>query len=178
MFFILGNAELDASIAVWECKRFYDYSRPITQIRSLFAGQQIEAWGGPYLGTQKIFGEDWYPYQPLNFITPPFAEYVSGHSTFSAAGAQVLKMFTGSDAFGGSVVIPAGSGRVEPGTVPAADLTLSWATFSDAAAEAGISRRYGGIHFKDGDMEALKIGRKVGQECFKKAQTYFNGTAQ
>src|SRR2546425_8459841 len=89
--------------------------------------------------------------QPVAFIPPPFPEFISGHSTFSAAGAEVLKSFTGSDAFGASATVRAGSSKVEPGATPAADVTLSWATFSEAADEAGISRRYGGGSIGDAE---------------------------
>ena len=124
-----------------------------------------------------INGEDWLPYQPLTFITPPFPEYISGHSAFSAAAAEILKRFTGSDNFGGSVTLPAGSSRVEPGLTPQSDVTLSWATFSDAADQAGISRRYGGIHFQQGDLDARATGRQAAQKCWDKANAYINGTA-
>ncbi|MDQ6759359.1 MAG: hypothetical protein M3Z32_05755 [Acidobacteriota bacterium] len=103
-------------------------------------------------------GNDWQPYQAKTVVTPPFPQYYSGH-IFSAARAEVLKLVTGSDAFGGSVKILAGSSRVEPGLVPASDVTLSWNTFSDAADEAGISRRYGGIHFVQGDLDARFRGQ-------------------
>jgi hypothetical protein len=174
LFFALGGAALDASIAVWECKTFYDSERPITAIRFLKRGKKILAWGGPYQGTKVINGEDWIPYQPCTFITPPFAEYCSGHSAFSTAGAEILKSFTGSDAFGASVTFPAGSSHVEPGLVPAEDLTLSWPTFSDAADEAGISRRYGGIHFEQGDLVSRALGRTVGAQCWARTMAYFN----
>jgi hypothetical protein len=173
LFFALGNAQLDASIAVWECKRFFDYARPISAIQFLYAGQLIEAWAGPGLGTQLILGQNFKSYIP----TPPFAEFTSGHSAFSASSAEVLRLFTGSSAFGASHTVLAGSSFVEPGLAPAADVTLSWATFEDAANEAGVSRRYGGIHFKDGDLSSRKMGRRIGEACVKKAQTYFNGTA-
>jgi hypothetical protein len=100
--------------------------------------------------------------RPVSAIRSPFAEYVSGHSTFSAAAAEVLARYTGSDALGASVTVPAGSSRIEPGTTPAADVTLSWPTFSDAAYQAGRSRRYGGIHFRDGDLAGRALGRMVG----------------
>jgi hypothetical protein len=177
MFFAMTNAVFDAGISAWHFKRFYDYVRPVTAVHFLFAGQQVRAWEGPGLGTRLIDGADWKPYQPLTFVTPPFAEYVSGHSTFSASAAKVLKLFTGSDRFGHSVTIPAGQSFVEPGLVPASDLTLRWSTFSDAADEAGISRRYGGIHFVDGDIQARKMGRKIGKQAWRKALTYFHGTA-
>src|SRR5438132_5433571 len=111
----------------------------------------VRAWAGPYQGTKLIDGATWFPYQSTTFPTPPFPEYSSGHSNFSAAGAEILKLFTRSDRFSGSATFPAGSSRVEPGAVPGGELTLSWPTFSDAANEAGISRRYGGVHFEQGD---------------------------
>jgi hypothetical protein len=54
---------------------------------------------------------------------------------------------------------------------------LSWSTFSAAADEAGISRRYGGIHFVQGDVESRALGRKVGGQAYNLAQAYINGTA-
>ncbi len=177
MFFALGNALLDASIASWEAKRFYDYVRPITAIRELFRGQSVVAWAGPFQGNKHIMGEDWLPYQVPSFLTPPFAEYVSGHSTFSAASAEILKSFTGSDRFGGSAVVRAGSSLIEPGLTPATDILLSWRTFSLASQEAGLSRLYGGIHFRDGNLRGRNMGRLIGERAWQKAQTYFDGTA-
>ena len=80
--------------------------------------------------------------------------------------------------FGNSVSFSPGSSRVEPGLVPHAPLTLSWATFSDAADEAGVSRRYGGIHFREGDAISRQMGRLVGDQAWAKAVTYFNPQAQ
>ena len=175
LFFALGNALMDAGIAVWEAKYHFDYVRPVTAVRFLYKDLPIPAWGGPFQGTQIIMGRDWQPYRPLTEVTPPFSEYTSGHSAFSAAGAQILKSFTGSDVFGGSVVIPAGSSTIEPGLVPAASVTLSWVTFLEAADEAGISRLYGGIHFKDGDLASRVMGRKIGKQVWEKARSYFKG---
>ncbi|WP_435011975.1 DUF6851 domain-containing protein (plasmid) [Tundrisphaera lichenicola] len=177
MFFLVANAVMDAGIAAWDTKRAYDYVRPVTAVHFLFAGGPVRAWAGPYLGTRWIDGGDWLPYQPLTFITPPFPEYVSGHSAFSAASAEVLRRFTGSDHFQGKVVIPRGSSRVEPGLTPARDTILRWPTFSAAADEAGRSRRYGGIHFEPGDLEGRTLGRRVGAAVWEKALTYFDGTA-
>jgi hypothetical protein len=169
MFFVLGNALLDASIAVWECKRFFDYVRPISAIRFLFAGQTISAWAGPGLGTREIPGEQFLPY----IATPPFAEYSSGHSAFSAAAARVLQHFTGSPRFGASATIAAGSSVVEPGIAPTEDVTLHWRTFDDAADQAGLSRRYGGIHFEDGDLESRRMGRAIGDRVWRTARRLF-----
>jgi hypothetical protein len=158
LFFALGGALHDAGVAAWDAKRAFDSIRPQSAIRWLFTGEKVCAWGGPGQGTTLIKGEDWQPYLP----TPPFAEYVSGHSTFSAAAAEVLGRFTGSDGFGASVTVPAGSSRIEPGSTPASDVVLHWPTFSAAADQAGRSRRYGGIHFRDGDLVGRALGRLVG----------------
>ena len=177
LFFALGNAELDASIAAWDAKRAFDGARPITAVRLAKAGKPIRAWGGPGRGTVLMRGEEWQPYQVRTFVTPPFPEFVSGHSTFSAASATILARFAGSDAFGAEVTIPAGSSRIEPGVVPARPVTLRWATFSEAADQAGLSRRYGGIHFREGDEEGRRMGRAIGAQVWAKALTYFDGSA-
>jgi hypothetical protein len=177
LFFALTNAIFDAGIYAWDAKCVFDSARPITAVRWLFRGHTIEAWAGPFLGTREIDGAAWTPYQQPTFPTPPFPEYASGHSSFSAAGAEILRQFTGRDAFGASVTIPAGSSKVEPGAVPARDLALSWATFSQAADQAAISRRYGGIHFQQGDLDARATGRLVARQAWAKALTYFDGTA-
>jgi hypothetical protein len=177
LFFALTNAIFDVSICCWDNKRAFDSVRPITAIRYLFQGQRVRAWAGPYRGTQLIRGEDWFPYQESTFPTPPFPEYSSGHSTFSAAGAEILRLFTRSDRFGATVTFPAGSSRFEPGAVPASDLTLTWTTFKAAANQAGLSRRYGGIHFEQGDLDGRTGGRLVAQQAWSKATRYFNGGA-
>ena len=93
------------------------------------------------------------------FLTPPFAEYPSGHSGFSAAAAEILRRFTGSDWFFHGVVLSPGSSRIEPGSTPERHVILFWPTFSAAADQAGLSRRYGGIHFLDGDLASRRLGR-------------------
>ncbi len=89
----------------------------------------------------------------------------------------MLQLFTGSDQFGFSTVLPASFGRVEAG-IPPEPTTFSYATFSDAADEAGLSRLYGGIHFPDDNTTAQAVGLLIGQQVWAKAQTYFDGTAQ
>ncbi len=177
LFFILTNTALDAIIACWDAKRAYDSERPITAIHYLFQGQKVRAWAGPYQGTQWINGEDWLPYQLPTVVTPPFPEFCSAHSTVSAASAEVLMWFTGSDHFGASFTQQAGGSQIEPGQTPATNVTLSWPTFSAAAQQAGLSRRYGGIHFKQGDLDGQTLGRHVGKKVWDKALRYINGTA-
>jgi hypothetical protein len=175
--FALANAELDASIAAWNAKRRWDYVRPITAVRTRMKGKLVLAWAGPYKGTRLIRGETWHPYQASTFPTPPFPEYVSGHSTFSGAGTRVLQRFTGSDLFGARVTVRPGTSFIEPGATPLLPAVLLWPTFSAARDEAGMSRRYGGIHFPDADVHGRDLGASVGQTAWDKAQTYFNGTA-
>lgn len=145
-FFLVGNAVMDAGISCWECKRHYNTSRPITAIRALSPGNAF-----------------WVPSQSADFLTPPFPEYTSGHSTFSAAAAEVLKRFTGSDDFVYS------TGRIAP-------LAGQWTTFSGAAEQAGVSRRYGGIHFESADLEGRRIGRLVGGLVWDRVMGYLQGT--
>jgi hypothetical protein len=177
MFFLVANAVFDASIAAWTAKIHYDYVRPVSAVRYLKQGKKIRAWVGPGQGTGVIDGDAWVPYQVPTFRTPPFAEYVSGHSTFSMAAATVLKSFLGSDDYGQCATFPPGWSKVEPGFAPAREVVLCWETFTQAAEEAGQSRLYGGIHFRQGNEEGLMLGRKVGEQVWEKAQEYFGDTA-
>jgi hypothetical protein len=176
MFFALTNALSDAGIAAWDAKIFFDSARPITAIRYLMNGKPITGYGpqGPAAGLATIAGEAWVPYQPTTFPTPPFPEHVSGHSTFSAAAAEVLARFTGSDTYGGSYTKAARSMAVEP-SLPSTALTLHWSTFTEAADEAGISRIYGGIHFDNANTAGKEMGRAVGAQAFERAQKYWQG---
>jgi hypothetical protein len=178
MFFALTNAMLDAGIAAWDTKRAYDSVRPVTAISLLFRGKRIRAWGGPDKGTIEMDGSQWIPYQPATFPTPPFPDYVSGHSTYSAAAARVLALWTRSDRFGDSALLPPGSSKIEPGVTPVRTIVLKWETFSDAANEAGMSRRYGGIHFARADLAGRQLGRLVADKVWSRAQDFFNGTAK
>ncbi|MGB3508030.1 MAG: DUF6851 domain-containing protein [Microcoleaceae cyanobacterium] len=183
LFFNLGNAVFDAGIATWESKTFYDYARPVRTVRELgelgligefnpeLGGFAIDAWAGPGEGIQTILATDFLTYQtPGGDPSPPFAEYVSGHSTFSAAGAEILQLFTGSDDFGASITFQAGESLFEPGITPEEPITLEWETFSEAADEAGLSRLYGGIHFEDGDLNGGELGQQVAESVWQETQ--------
>ena len=180
MFFAMHNASFDAGIVAWHFKRLYDGVRPITAVRYLMRGQTIVAWGGPGQGIKEIPGETWSPYNPGSNLTPAFPGYISGHSTFSGASAEVLRQFTGSDRFDFSTIIPKGFGRVEdPAThpIPPVDTRISFATFTEAAEQAAFSRILGGIHFMDDNTTGLFLGRLIGRRAWEKAVTYFEGTA-
>ncbi len=116
------------------------------------------------------------PFQEPTIVTPPFPEYVSGHSTFSAAGAYILRQVTGFDLFGDSYIAEPGSSQIEPGITPMLAVVLFWPTLSSAADQAGLSRRYGGIHFQQGDLDGRTLGQQVAAKGWSKAQSYFTGT--
>lgn len=169
LFFAMTNAVFDASIAGWGAKRRWDSVRPVTAVNFLYAGQQVSWWRPAGQGPRTVDGKDWKPYQASSVVTPPFPEFYSGHSVFSAAAAEVLQSFKSGDEFGASTRIAARSSRVEPGQSPTADVVLFWPTFSAAADEAGLSRRYGGIHFRDGDLAGRSAGRQIGAQAWRKA---------
>jgi len=175
LFFATGQAVLDASIAAWDSKRFYDSVRPISAIRYYFRNQVISAWGGPGQGTQLMLGQNWRPFQRATNPTPPFPEFVSGHSTFSAAAAFVLAGVRGSDAIALKGTVKAGGVGFETPTTPAQDLTFSWSSLPIAADSAGLSRRLGGIHFEQGDLAGRELGRAVGGQVLARIRALFEG---
>ena len=174
LFFALTNAMLDSSVACWECKRRYDSVRPITAIHELYNGKRIKAWGGPFKGIVEMDGKEWMPYQRTDFITPPFAEHVSVQSTLSRAAATILHAYTKKDTFEGCFLVKKGSSNIEPGQTPSSDIMLDWPTLTAAVEEAGISRLFGGIHFKRGNELGQKLGGAVGKCAWEKALYYFN----
>ncbi|MFY0628044.1 MAG: T9SS type A sorting domain-containing protein [Reichenbachiella sp.] len=130
------------------------------------------------IGVDWILAEDWWPYQRVSFVTPPFAGYVSGHSTYSRAAAEVLTMLTGDEYF------PGGMGEFhapmneflvfEDG--PSVDLTLQWATYRDASDQCSLSRIWGGIHPPADDIPGRIMGETIGQDAFALAAEHFSGT--
>ena len=187
MFLALSNAIFDAGIATWDAKVYYDYVRPVRAIRELgrlgligefnqeLDGFAIDAWT-PEGFTQTILATDFLTYQtPGGNPSPPFSEYASGHSSFSAAGAAILQRFSGSDNFGASVSFEPGESRFEPGATPSQSVTLTWDTFTYAAREAGLSRRYGGIHFADGDLNGERLGQQVAEVTWQRTQDLISG---
>ena len=138
LFALLNMAMADAAICAWDAKYFYEFWRPVTAIRN------GDSDGNP----ATIPDPSWSSF----IVTPPFPDYVSGHSTFSGAAATVLATFYGTDAIG----FAAGSDAV-PG------LTRSFASFSEAAGEAAESRLYGGIHFRSANEDGLAAGIGVGE---------------
>jgi hypothetical protein len=145
----------------------------------------VRAWPGSpkpplstHSGVRWVLAADWMPYQKDTFVTPAFPGYFSGHSTFSRAAAEVLTAITGSPFFPGGINVrtfPAGSYLTfEKG--PSEDLQLQWATYYDAADQAGLSRLWGGIHVISDDLPGRKTGSLCGKGAWALAQRYFDGS--
>jgi len=132
LFALLNIAMADAAICAWDAKYTYDFWRPVTAIR---------------------FSSD--PTWSSFIVTPPFPDYVSGHSTFSGAASRVLAMFYGTD----NIAFSTGSDFL-PG------VTRYFTTFSAAAGEAAVSRLYGGIHFRSANEDGLAFGIAIGEWAF------------
>jgi hypothetical protein len=146
----------------------------------------VKAWRGfpenpenQTSGVGWIRAVDWVPYQRSTFVTPAFAGYPSGHSTFSRAAAEVMTTFTGSEYFpGGLYEWTLGKGLLKHEEGPTRDVTLEWATYFDAADQAGVSRLFMGIHIPSDDFEGRKIGSTCGKDAIALALRYFDGSAK
>jgi hypothetical protein len=149
---------------------------------------KVFAWRGPdYIGNPDsslagvgwILAENWWPYQRPTFVTPPFAGFVSGHSTFSRAAAEVMTMLTGDPFFPGGMgefLAPMNEFLVfEDG--PSMDITLQWATYRDASDQCSLSRIWGGIHPPADDIPGRLMGAVIGPDAFDLAKEYFEGTS-
>ena len=155
------------------------------QPHEAFAGQVgtvvVRSWAGRPMdpendvgGVRWIRAVEWLPYQMPSFVTPAFAAYVSGHSTFSRASAEVLTAMTGSPYFpGGLFTWTEEQGSLDFEAGPTTDVTLQWATYADAADQAGISRLFGGIHVPADDLTGREIGYECGRAAWVKAMRYF-----
>ena len=150
---------------------------------------KLKAWRGPayvadpatdLAGVGWILAENWWPYQRSNFVTPPFAGYVSGHSTFSSAAAEILTLLTGDPFFPGGL----GEFRVERNSFlvfeegPSVDVVLQWATYRDVSDQSSLSRMWGGIHPPADDIPARLIGTRIGEDAFALAEGYFSSPTQ
>lgn len=145
LFAVLNLALADAGIACWDAKYAYNVWRPITAIR------EAASDGNPLTEPDPTWA-------PL-IKTPNFPSYTSGHSTFSAAAATVLAAF-----FGDDTSFTMESDGLEGFTARPlrSTITRSFTSFSQAAAEAAVSRVYGGIHFAFDDNVGLEMGQAIG----------------
>ncbi|MEG4323058.1 MULTISPECIES: chemotaxis protein CheB [unclassified Microcoleus] len=136
LFALLNIAEADAAISCWDAKYQYNFWRPVTAIR------QADTDNNP----NTTADTQWTPL----LVTPPFPEYMSGHSTFSGAADAVMSSVFGSD-----------FGFADKGDKSVNSLR-TFENFSQAADESGMSRIYGGIHFMSANVEGVSAGRNLG----------------
>lgn len=150
MYFLTEITAMDAFIASWDSKMFYDYARPYALVHDYYQDQIIKAWGGGpgKGGVVEMKGQEWRPYSPDIFLCPPFPSYTSGHSTISGACAEALRLFTGSDHFGEEVTLIPGSMTELDEAHFGKPVTLKFPTFTETANMAGISRVMGGYHIQ------------------------------
>ncbi len=193
LFFAVGNIVFDAFISCWETKRYYDSSRPWTLIRHYYKGQKIMGYLGPCKGFGLIPAEQWHPYSPSTFVTPPFPGYTSGHATASGAAAKILELFTGSDRFdcvglrtAGELTemgCSVGQMQAKHGVIDAKIkddrvVRLPLPTFSATAEMAAVSRCLGGYHISTDNNVGLEIGRRIAVWSWPRYRAYFDGTAR
>ncbi len=192
LFFSIANVVFDAFISCWEAKRYYDSSRPWTLVRHYYKGQKIRGYLGPCKGFGTIPAEQWHPYSPSTFVTPPFPGYTSGHATASGAASKILELFTGSDRYECVAIRTAGEltelgcsvgqmqaheGVIDPAIKDDREVRLKLPTFSATAEMAAYSRMLGGYHISTDNNVGLEYGRRIAAYSWAKYRAYFDGTA-
>ncbi len=165
MYFLNQIVAMDAFIASWDSKMYYDYARPYALVHEYYKGKKIYGWIDPVKGWGEMDGSEWRPYSPAAFLCPPFPSYVSGHSCVSGACGEALKLYKGSDEFGSSVELQAGY-LTEPNHL-GEKVTLNFPTFTEAAEMAGQSRVLGGYHIQADNVAGLELGRNVARHAYK-----------
>ena len=176
MYFLVEAAAMDAFIAAWDAKMYYDFARPYSLVHHYYGEEVIQGWGGPKAGMVRLTGQEWRPYSPETFVCPPFPAYVSGHSAVSAACGEALRLFTGSDRFEHSVRLVPGQ-QTEPG-ITSDTVTLHFPTFTETANMAGFSRVLGGYHIQADNVAGLTLGRKVASVVWEKYLEHIGSPGQ
>jgi len=165
MYFYNQVVAMDAFIASWDSKMFYDFARPYALVHEYYENEKIKAWGGEGKGMITMDGKQWRPYSPETFLCPPFPSYVSGHSTISGGCAEALRIWTGSEKFGSQATLVAGA-MTDPNNI-GDTITLTFPTFTETADMAGLSRVLGGYHIQADNVAGLQLGRDVAKEVWK-----------
>ena len=181
--FLVNAAAFDTAIVIWKEKRRYNAVRPFSSIRLIYENQQVTAWGGPGQGTvSDITGDEWQSYLPV----ANHPEYPSATASFCAAHATASKLYLAArndpsnptgNTLDWSAFRAAGSSFVEPGITPAADATVTFATWDDLKNDCGLSRYWSGVHFLDSIPAGQAIGDVVGAAGYHFLVPYFDGTA-
>ncbi len=159
---------------VWKEKVRHDLARPPTIFEGKFRGMDIQTWGGPYRSVQTVKRKDVEPYKRVM----PHSEYPSGSSCICQGVADYTNAFLNAT----GVVLPtllaelkAGSSKVEPGSTPATDVTLSYDTIDALAEVCGSSRLDGGMHFTAAVPAGAELCAGIGAEGFKYASDLIGG---
>lgn len=183
----MTSALFEAGICAWRLKRQHLQERPIQSIRKLRPVREVRTYDGTTAPS-----DAWLPYQELDFVSPPFPDFVSGHSTFSSVGSKVLTDFFGTNVIPTTYQLEATTvhilspilesmdptcnlcqvnvyprtSTIETGKIPSTGITLAWTTWDEMAAEAGRSRLYGGIHYESSNQGGMALGRLVHHHLF------------
>jgi hypothetical protein len=172
VYFVDSTAVFDALVGVWHQKAKYDAVRPFSAVRHVYGSRPVSAWGGVGKGTVNDMPADqWASY--LNVGDHP--EYPSGSTTLCSASAQSLRRFFGDDVLDWRFPIPAGWTLVEPGITPAKAMELYWPTWTDYVKDCGISRVWGGVHFKKTIERSIEFGAQFGDLAYEYVRRYIDG---
>jgi len=203
MYFSLGCGLFDACVSAWYYKHTYNQGRPISLIRNHYSNEKIVSWTPlePKEKSSQIYGKQWLPYQNFNFVTPPFPDVASGHTTFSTVAAKILTWwFNNATLYDGcsiatipnqEILCPSlnisnktvsigeyifdeGSSTIEPGVTPKNKIVLRFDTLQELADMAGLSRIYGGIHTIQTNEVSAELGEWVFKETREKLINTFN----
>lgn len=184
---VLCSSLYQSSICAWKLKREHLQARPIQKIRQYDYGNALnQTWNNQTLG------QYWLPYQELNFVTPPFPDFVSGHSTFSMSSAKILCYLLGTDTINlntpvitndiisllspvitksvnfslNNIFIFPHTSLIESSNVPSTSINLNWNCWTDMARSSGKSRIYGGIHIESSNQGGLYLGSMVADKVW------------
>ena len=204
MYFSITAGLFDACVSVWYYKSTYKQARPINLIRKYYADQKIKTWIP--LSTEnspEINGKQWLPYQPLTYVTPPFPDVASAHTTFFSVATKILNWWFNNpilyDGYSlatipnqqilcpllnvhdkmvciGEYIFDKGCSEIEPGVTPKEKIVLRYKTLEDLATMAGVSRIYGGIHTFQTNEVSAELGNWVFEQTYKKIINEFKFT--
>ena len=138
-FALLNLAGADAFIAAWDAKFTYRQWRPVTAIGA------ADTDGNPATDADAL----WTPL----LITPPFPDYIAGHTTYAGAAQAVLEHLFGDDP--GAVITM--TSATAPGVVE------TYTTFKDIADGVVNARVWGGIHWRTSSVRGREVGEEVGR---------------
>jgi hypothetical protein len=183
---VLCSSLYQSSICAWKLKREHLQARPIQKIRQYEYGNSLsQPWNNQTLG------QYWLPFQELNFVTPPFPDFVSGHSTFSMSSAKIFCYLLETDTINlnnpvitndmvsilspvitktanfslNNVFIFPNTSNIE-NNVPSTAINLNWNCWTDMARSSGKSRIYGGIHVESSNQGGLYLGSMIADKIW------------